>query len=122
VYLAAARAKFALIMVGNVTSLKTAYSSKTKYYKSIVFYCMLFYAKMKKVIINFKPDIIKKIVFLFSFALALAVVHEKRSIDMLLLRIYKLEDDFNLLLLAWENNEQDDLANILGAYSNDPNK
>jgi hypothetical protein len=100
VHLATARAKFALIIVGNVTSLETAYSSKTKYYKSIVFYCMLFYAKTKKVIINSKPNTIKKIVFPFSFALALAVVHEKRGIDILLLRMYELEDDFNLPLLA----------------------
>jgi hypothetical protein len=100
VHLATARAKFALIIVGNVTSLKTAYSSKTKYYKSIVFYRMLFYAKTKKVIINPKPDTIKKIVLLFSFALALAAVHEKRGADALLLHIYELEDDFNPPLLV----------------------
>jgi hypothetical protein len=61
---------------------------------------MLFYAKTKKVIINLKPNTIKKIVLFFSFTLALAVVHKKRSADALLLRIYKLEDDFNLPLLA----------------------
>jgi hypothetical protein len=61
---------------------------------------MLFYAKTKKVMINFKPDIIKKMVLSFSFALALAVVYKKRSADALLLRIYELEDDFNLPLLV----------------------
>jgi hypothetical protein len=122
VYLAAVRAKFALIVVGNVTSLETAYSSKIKYYESIVFYCMLFYAKTKKVMINPKPDIIEKMVLFFSFALALAVVHEKRGADALLLRMYELEDDFDLPLLVWENNEQDDLADVLGAYGNDPNE
>jgi hypothetical protein len=61
---------------------------------------MLFYAKMKKVIINPKPNIIKKIVLLFFFTLALAIVYKKRSIDALLLYIYKLEDNFNLLLLV----------------------
>jgi hypothetical protein len=56
---------------------------------------MLFYAKTKKVIINPKPNTIKKIVLPFSFAPALAAVHEKRSADALPLRIYELEDNFN---------------------------
>jgi hypothetical protein len=61
---------------------------------------MLFYAKIKKVIINPKPNTIKKIVLSFFFTLALAIVYKKRSADALPLRIYKLEDDFNLPLLV----------------------